>query len=63
MGLSWCGTEKELKAQIDELKDDLRHANINVEEKSKDAEYLQLRLQKLEVELKQNNPSTSQNSS
>ena len=53
MGLPCFGKEKELRQEIDELKDDLRHANINVDEKSKDAEYLQLRLQKVEVELKQ----------
>ena len=53
MGL--CSKEKALKKEIDELEEKLRHARINVEEKDKDAQYLQIKLQKVEAELRQAN--------
>ena len=56
MGL--CSKEKALKKEIDELEEKLRHAEINVDEKDKDAQYLQVKLQKVEAELRQANKET-----
>ena len=56
MGL--CSKEKALKKEIDELEEKLRNAEINVEEKDKDAQYLQVKLQKVEAELRKANKET-----